>query len=192
MLVQLVITHLLILLTPKPLKLVMMLVTSIVRKANFGSIFKSTQIGMSISEWKKCCVTSVNSISNNVAHLKVKKLKHHAVVESMVAVAEDILADGSVILDDNKVIHADSGGRDAVNDWQMSFQKKLMNIEKEHHCCVVPFFTLSDGYKTANTGGHQSRLSSWGGLVWSCTQWSKQKKMQFVTHDCSGSWRRGT
>ena len=79
---------------------------------------------MSISEWKKHCVTSVNSISNNVAHLKVKKLKHHAVVESMVAVAEDILADGSVILDDNKVIHADSGGRDAVNDWQMSFQKK--------------------------------------------------------------------
>ena len=78
---------------------------------------------MSISEWKKFWVTSVNSISNNVAHLKVKKLKHHAVVESMVAVAEDILADGSVILDDNKVIHADSGGRDAVNDCQMSFQK---------------------------------------------------------------------
>ena len=73
-LVQLVSTRLCTLSTPKPLKLVMMLVTSIVRKANFGSIFKSAQIGMSISEWKKHCVTSVNSISNNVAHLKVEKL----------------------------------------------------------------------------------------------------------------------
>ena len=53
LLVQLIITRLCTLLTPKPLKLVMMLVTSIVRKANFGSIFKSTQIGTSISEWKK-------------------------------------------------------------------------------------------------------------------------------------------
>ena len=69
-------------------------------------------------------MTSVNSISNNVAHLKVKKLKHHAVVESMVAVVEDILADGSVILDDDKAIHAEIGGRDAVNDWQMSLQKQ--------------------------------------------------------------------
>ena len=43
-LAQLIITRLCTLLTPKPLKLVMMLVTSIVPKANFGSIFKSTQL----------------------------------------------------------------------------------------------------------------------------------------------------
>ena len=38
-----------------------------------------------------------------------------------------------------------------------------MNIEKEHHCCAVPFFMFSDGYKKANTGGYQSRVLSWGG-----------------------------
>ena len=50
----------------------------------------------------------------------------------------------------------------SMNDKWLS-KKKLMNIEKEHHCHVVPFFIFSDGYKASNTGGHQSRLSSWGG-----------------------------
>ena len=155
--VHLIITRLCTMLSPKPLKLVIILVKSLIRKANYGDIFKGTAIPTSWKDWKKYYVGGVKSISRNIPHLSVEKLKDHAVVDVKSAV-ESILADGTVVIDDYSYIKP--------NDNSFTkFEKRMKEIGENSCCYVIPLFIFSDGYKTSNTGGFQNRPSSWGAWI---------------------------